>query len=287
MFTQPPNLGFIPISDKDWGSGFVFKKDLVFTCAHVVGKQEEVKFQTSHGTHDAKVLHIYPDRDIAILKIRPPDGAMADVFYPTLQVSIVHHLNEKKEFTAWGYGVSSPAGRVANLSEGKIISKARYLQLRSNGDVRQGMSGGPVITTHDGRNYVVGILTFNVPAKEYGGVLEHFAEHFSDLTFNELAALGSPVNLHLLRFERKGISIRRLMEKIQLLLLLACMLVVINGFFGAFTAKAGVLIVSALIFLAGAIQIFVLGHSKSMMKIKIAVFARKLKSGLNRREKEK
>lgn len=133
------------------GSGFVVGPDLVMTNAHVVAGVETVRLEGINGTFDSQVVYFDPEEDVAILRTW-------DLPLPELQWA-PEPLNVGDNAVVIGFPESGPytptPARVddrLNIRGPDIYSSGRITReayvLRS--DVRQGNSGGPLMT-NDGQ----------------------------------------------------------------------------------------------------------------------------------------
>ena len=139
------------------GSAFFINErgDLV-TNAHVVGQAKSVWIQIpSLGKKilDVDVLGIAPERDLALLKLRP-DGlelvksALGEV--PFLSLGDSDQVRRADEVLALGY----PLGQQALKSTTGIISGREFHMLQMSAPINPGSSGGPLLNVN---GEVVGI----------------------------------------------------------------------------------------------------------------------------------
>ncbi|MDP9847388.1 MarP family serine protease [Streptosporangium lutulentum] len=138
------------------GTGFVYSQDRIMTNAHVVAgvdKELQVTDYLNH-THRAKVVLYNPDRDIAIL------------YVPGLNMPLLRFDGNAKQGDdaiiagfPHGLGFTTNEARIRvqqrangpDIYERKSVTRDVY---SIRGLVRQGNSGGPLLTT-DGRVYGV------------------------------------------------------------------------------------------------------------------------------------
>jgi S1-C subfamily serine protease len=153
------------------GTGFVYSQNKIMTNAHVVAGVDQDLQVTDYlnKAHAAKVVLYNPDRDIAILHV------------PGLNMPILRFDGTaKKGDDAIVAGFPHGEGFTMNAARIRVQQKARGLNIYERksvvrdvyairGLVRQGNSGGPLLTT-DGRVYGV-VFAAALDQQETGYVL--------------------------------------------------------------------------------------------------------------------
>lgn len=142
------------------GTGWFVAGDTVVTCNHVVNGSRRVMIKTKDGQdHDATVLAVNKEHDIAVLKVK---GFLS---LSTLPVQTHLEKMSSKVFTL-GYPFSSILGNDQKYSEGVISSmtgidgdKTRY---QISTPVQPGNSGGALVNEH---GLVVGMIDSTLSTK--------------------------------------------------------------------------------------------------------------------------
>ncbi|MFF5210004.1 MarP family serine protease [Streptosporangium sp. NPDC000396] len=153
------------------GTGFVYAQNKIMTNAHVVAGVDEDLQVTDYlnNTHAAKVVLYNPDRDIAILHV-------PGLNLPILRFDGTAEKGDDAIVAGFphGQGFTMNAARIRvqqkakgpDIYERKIVIRDVY---SIRGLVRQGNSGGPLLTT-DGRVYGV-VFAAALDQRETGYVL--------------------------------------------------------------------------------------------------------------------
>lgn len=147
-------------SYQEIGSGFFLNSQgFILTNYHVVAGADEIKITRFNGDHsyfyDARVVGLYPEIDLAILKV---DGKAA---FPV----VVFGNSDKSKVGDWVLAIGSPFGLDQSVTSG-IISAARqslfiggveYKDLiQTDAAINPGNSGGPLVNV---RGEVIGVNT--------------------------------------------------------------------------------------------------------------------------------
>ncbi|MEX0940748.1 MAG: trypsin-like peptidase domain-containing protein [Candidatus Babeliales bacterium] len=154
------------------GSGFFINKDgEIITNAHVIDQAKSVWIQIpSLGKHqiDVDVVGVSPERDLALLKIRPEGldkikSILGDV--PYLNLGDSDFIHRADEIMTLGY----PLGQQGLKSTVGVVSGRESHLIQIDAPINPGNSGGPSI---DRRGSVVGINTMYAPdAQNIGYVI--------------------------------------------------------------------------------------------------------------------
>jgi serine protease Do len=171
------------------GSGVIVSPDgEIVTNWHVVHKATEVRCLLYDGSHfEADVLGSDKDTDLAVLRLRRPEGA------PELSHAGLGDSGSLREGD-FVMAMGAPWGMARSVSIGIVSATGRYLPgnseyslwLQTDASISPGNSGGPLVDTN-GR--VVGINTraiswggdigFAIPSGTVGLVLERIRAHGS------------------------------------------------------------------------------------------------------------
>lgn len=135
------------------GTGFVVTADgYLVTCAHVVQGADLVEVQLGGSTHEAKVIDVQADDDIALLKIK------ATGLSP-LAMGQTENVRLGEEVRAVGFPLSDLLGKSVKVTRGSIagiIERDSGRRFQIDAAVNPGNSGGPVI---DARGTVLGVAS--------------------------------------------------------------------------------------------------------------------------------
>ncbi len=158
-----------PVQKSASGSGFFIndKGDLI-TNAHVVNEATGIWIQIpslGKKIFDVDIVSISPDRDLALLRIRPDGlevirkelGAI-----PFLPLGDSDLAKRSDEVLALGY----PLGQQSLKSTTGVISGREHHLLQTSAPINPGNSGGPLVNT---LGEVIGINEANVPAAQNVG----------------------------------------------------------------------------------------------------------------------
>ncbi|MFD7709062.1 S1C family serine protease [Streptomyces sp. NPDC059786] len=159
----------------DLGSGVVYDgKGHIVTNAHVVGSERTFKVTTagSEATLTARLVHSYPEQDLAVLKLdKVPDGVRAASFGDSSKVAVGRIV----------LAMGSPLGLSSSVTQGIVSATGRTVSESSGGGgtgatipnmvqtsaaINPGNSGGALVDL-DGQ--VVGIPTLAATDPDLGG----------------------------------------------------------------------------------------------------------------------
>ena len=128
------------------GSGWIAKRNLVVTNAHVIAGEEDTEIETRSGeTHDAVPVHYDPSNDLALLRVSgldpPPLRIAAEA--PSGTAGAVLGYPEDDPFTIQPARLGPTSTVVSQDSYGRGPIPRQLTALR--GRVRSGNSGGPMV----------------------------------------------------------------------------------------------------------------------------------------------
>jgi serine protease Do len=152
-----------PAQGSAYGSAFFINEqgDLI-TNAHVVNQAQAVWIQIpSLGKRiiDVDVLGIAPERDLALLKVRPEDLEFIRKeigHVPFLPLGDSDQIRRADEVLALGY----PLGQQALKSTSGVVSGRESHLIQTSAPINPGNSGGPLLNIN---GEVVGVNTIYVP----------------------------------------------------------------------------------------------------------------------------
>ncbi len=155
------------------GSGFVLSREgHILTCAHLVKDKKDATVWISGKRFEADVIKQDVEKDLAILKIRPPGGL---VLKP-LKVAGEDKVSMGEDVFTMGFPMSKVLGNAPRLTKGLVNSTVGFKdnpdQLQVSAEIQPGNSGSPLFNN---RREVIGVVTstlnpLNVMAKS-GGLL--------------------------------------------------------------------------------------------------------------------
>ncbi len=139
------------------GSGLVITRDgHILTCAHLVKDKKDATVWISGKRYEADIIKQDVQKDLAILKIRPP----ADVILKPLPLTRVDKVSMGQDVFTMGFPMSKVLGNAPRLTKGLINStvglKDNPDQLQVSAEIQPGNSGSPLL--NDQRE-VIGIIT--------------------------------------------------------------------------------------------------------------------------------
>lgn len=138
------------------GSGWVVRRNVVATNAHVVAGQEDTRVLVPNGqTLDARVVYVDATNDVALLRVQrlvaPPLAADASTGFPAAVALLGYPRDGALTATAGTAG--EPRSVIAPSAYGRNPRPRSVVPLR--GHVQPGESGGPVV---DRRGSVVAMI---------------------------------------------------------------------------------------------------------------------------------
>ncbi len=141
------------------GSGVIFAPDgYILTNAHVVDGARSISVTLADGTdvHDAALIGVDPETDIAVVRISPPAGK-------PLPIAKLGN-SEKLQVGQLVVALGSPAGLQSTVTAGIVSALHRTLPgyggrliediIQTDAPINPGNSGGPLV---DARGQVIGI----------------------------------------------------------------------------------------------------------------------------------
>lgn len=157
-------------TSKESGTGFFVAPGFLLTCAHVVGNVESDKIsvtvQWEEKTYLAKIACLVPDPypDLALLKLED-----APLSHPCM---FLHHLHQEPRINddLYGYGYPDlyPNGDPSSFKFVGTTGTTPILMKFKSGEVRQGLSGGPLLNLRTGSVCGVMKLTRGVSTRMGG-----------------------------------------------------------------------------------------------------------------------
>ena len=156
------------------GSGFVLKKEgFIVTNNHVIANAQRIQVSFAAGvdpnTYIADVLSTVPEEDLALIKLRNPEGKL----FPTVPMGTSSDLMIGERVVAIG----NPYGHAHTVSSGIISGLHRNLEIpnprlsfndliQTDASINFGNSGGPLMNIN---GEIIGINTaFNKQAENIG-----------------------------------------------------------------------------------------------------------------------
>ena len=160
------DLDIIPTT----GSGFFIQKDIILTCYHVISNHVSItithrKIDKTHIRVD--VLKVFPDDDMALLKINREDPETANLLTDInnfLKFKIIdkdYKQNDNKVFV-YGYPLSSNFIKISNGS----INGFQDSLIQTDATLNPGNSGGPLILN----NEIIGINIAKITSSKVSNV---------------------------------------------------------------------------------------------------------------------
>ncbi len=153
------------------GTGFVWTKDgYIVTNFHVVQEARGATVTLAdQSTHEAELVGVAPDKDLAVLHIEPPEGGLTP-----LPIGTSNDLEVGQSVLAIG----NPFGLDQTLTTGIISALGREIQsvsgrsitgvIQTDAAINPGNSGGPLL---DSAGRLIGVNTaIYSPSGAYAGV---------------------------------------------------------------------------------------------------------------------
>ncbi len=153
------------------GSGFVWdKKGHIVSNYHVIHQANTLAVTFPDGTrHEARLVGIAPDHDLAVLKVDAP---------PDLLVPVVLARSRELEVGQDVFAIGNPFGLDATLSAGIVSALGRTITsmtdrriadvIQTDAAINPGNSGGPLLNA---RGQVIGVNTAILsPSGAYAGI---------------------------------------------------------------------------------------------------------------------
>jgi S1-C subfamily serine protease len=147
------------------GSGFfVTEKGVIATNAHLARGEGSLLAILSNGEQlTAKIIHVDPDRDIALLKVEGND-------FPSLTLAAATNVRQGDTVIA----VGNPGGRMPfTVTKGIVSALGKFsaagpgIWIQTDAAINPGNSGGPLLNT-DGE--VIGINTLKLERRSVSGI---------------------------------------------------------------------------------------------------------------------
>ncbi len=173
----------VPNASVSSGSGFIISEDgEIVTNAHVVNQATIMVQMPAFGKHQFEVdlIGIMPEKDFALLKLRPDDKALIEKTLGKLSYLPLGDSDtvlRSQEILALGY----PLGQESLKSTTGVISGRESGMIQMSAPINPGSSGGPSIDVH---GKVVGINSSGVvEAQNVGYIIpiNDFKTFLSDL----------------------------------------------------------------------------------------------------------
>lgn len=149
---------------------FINEKGDLITNAHVVNQAKAVWIQVpSLGKRiiDVAVVGISPERDIALLHVKPESMAIIEKELgkvPHLSLGDSDSVHRADEVLALGY----PLGQQSLKSTNGVISGREHHYIQMSAAINPGSSGGPLLNQH---GQVIGINSANIPDAQNVGYI--------------------------------------------------------------------------------------------------------------------
>lgn len=136
------------------GSGIVVEKDRILTAAHVIDELDEIFVRINGKRVPATVVSTQPKLDLALL------------LAPTGDIQPINLLRGSPRLKDDVWAMGYPLGKALAATSGKF--KGSYdKKLYTTASVNYGQSGGGLITCHNGRHVLAGMV------KAFGAVMKN------------------------------------------------------------------------------------------------------------------
>ncbi len=166
----------IRITGKDTiASGVIIDKNLIITAAHVIDELDIVYAEINGFNHQATVLMVYPQKDIAILTVDTNNLGSAPVAADALSMSS----------TYWAVGYPLGGDKVANPGR---FSEYKDGNIHTTASVNFGQSGGGLFLCENGALQLAGMVT-GFAAIDHGDYYERLENHSIAVSISEIAWL--------------------------------------------------------------------------------------------------
>ncbi len=157
-FNQPTNSSEIIQSS---GTGFFIKNNFILTCYHVISNSQKIKIRgfDSKEEYDAEVYSIFPDDDLALLKIDEMFIELND----NIPIKVLSENSyENQKVNAYGYPLNSNS---LKITQG-IISGIQDSLIQTDATLNPGNSGGPLIMN----NKIIGVNAIKITSDQVDNV---------------------------------------------------------------------------------------------------------------------
>ena len=156
-------------------SGVIIDKNLIITAAHVIDDLDIVYAEIHGYNHQATVLMVYPEKDIAVLTVDTSNIDPAPIAADTLSITSTYYA---VGYPLGGEKVANP-GRFSEYKDGDIHTTA---------SVNFGQSGGGLFLCEDGDLQLAGMVT-GFAAIDHGDYYERLDNHSIAVSISEVAWL--------------------------------------------------------------------------------------------------
>jgi S1-C subfamily serine protease len=175
------------------GTGFAISSDgLLITCAHVVDEVESIEVEMNGRNYIAKVLHIDPAIDLAVIKIDATDLS-------TLPLGNSEQIQLGQKLSVIGFPLLEVLGSGIKFTQGSvsgIVDRLGQRQIQTDATINPGNSGGPVfdsfgnvvaVASSKFSGEVISQIGFCVPSSTVSKFLaQHGLEAKTSINSNEL-----------------------------------------------------------------------------------------------------
>lgn len=141
-------------TDTKTGTGFFIDNNIILTCYHVVKYAVNIEIlyeQTNNIT--GTILHIFPDDDIAVIKLDTHQSTKNIPNAVILEHSVINNNQKLHEVYAVGFPLGSKNIVVTNGS----ISSYHNSLFQVDATLNPGNSGGPLLIKEDDKYKIIGI----------------------------------------------------------------------------------------------------------------------------------
>lgn len=153
-------------ADAEAASGtafFITPQGHLVTCAHVVSGSTKITLRWKGADHQAQVIALEHEHDLAILKIDVTDA-------PVLKLGDSEKVQLAQEVRAVGYPLSDVLGSSVKVNRGTVaglIDRDERRLLQIDAAINAGNSGGPIV---DESGQVVGVATSKLAGEDISNV---------------------------------------------------------------------------------------------------------------------
>ncbi|VAW16452.1 hypothetical protein MNBD_BACTEROID05-776, partial [hydrothermal vent metagenome] len=169
---QPNKSGEIATSYRQGAGVIVDPSGIIITNLHTIAYMNQIEAKLYDGaSFKAKIIHLMPQHDLALLKINSPRSLIPIEFADSNKVRLGQNIINAGH-SKWLRNTLS-GGKIIGLGRNKIDNHLEILEI--NVDLYEGDSGGPVL---DRQGRLLGIMTakrndrnnmsFAIPSNEIG-----------------------------------------------------------------------------------------------------------------------
>ncbi len=161
--------------DETIASGVIIGKNRIITAAHVIDELDIVYAEINSVIHQASVLMVYPEKDIAVLAVDTGTARYVPIASDSLSLNSTYWA---VGYPLGGNQVANP-GRFSQYTDGNIHTTA---------SVNFGQSGGGLFLCENGALSLAGMVT-GFGAIDHGDYYERLDNHSIAVSISEVAWL--------------------------------------------------------------------------------------------------